>query len=121
MGYPPCQRWRLSTRESKRTANEAARTTELASSFLDARASAVVAREVARDVLRHLQAGSTDCTVTEPPSPASCSGTIPAHPLDSAVRDLVLTTLAASHAAEAASRAGNADDARAAGEAARLG
>lgn len=93
--------------------------TELASPFLDARASAVVAKEVARDVLRHLEEAGKGDPVTVP-SVEPVSGTFPAHPLDTAVRDLVLTALASSHAAEAASRAGNADDARAAGEAARL-
>jgi hypothetical protein len=93
--------------------------TELATPFLDARASAVVAKEVARDVLRHLEeAGDGDSVTVQSVEPVS--GTFPAHPLDTAVRDLALATLASSHAAEAASRAGNADDARAAGEAARL-
>jgi hypothetical protein len=48
-------------------------------------------------VLRHLQeAGDGGSVTVQSVEPAS--GTIPAHPLDSAVRDLVLTTLAASHA-----------------------
>ena len=47
MGCGRYQRRRLSARESKRTAKQAAGTTEFASPFLDARASAIVAREVA--------------------------------------------------------------------------
>ncbi|MDQ2804526.1 MAG: hypothetical protein M3Y41_18280 [Pseudomonadota bacterium] len=94
--------------------------TDEANPFVDARASAVIANEVAGAVLRHLEealpAGvSTNVGVVEP-----VSATFPQHPLDTAVRDLAIATLASSHAAEAAGRAGTETQARAAGDAARL-
>lgn len=93
--------------------------TETANPFTDARASALIAKEVAREVLDQLQAthGSTHLTVggVEP-----VSGTFPQHPLDTAVRDLAVATLAASRLADRAAHGGEAETARVAGEAAHL-
>jgi hypothetical protein len=71
--------------------------------FLDAWAAAVVAKEVARDVLQHIEdtgeGASVNIRVIAP-----VSGTFPDHPLDTALRDLALATQACSHATEAACR-----------------
>jgi hypothetical protein len=72
--------------------------TELASPFLDSRASAGVKKEVARDVWRHLEEAGAGGSVTVH-SVEPVGGTFPAHPLNTAVRDLALATLASSHAA----------------------
>lgn len=84
--------------------------------FVDARASAVTAHEVARDVLRHLEEthGHANVAVVEP-----VSTSFPNHPLDTAVRDLAIATLAAARTAQNAWRGGVAEHAAAAGEAAR--
>jgi hypothetical protein len=87
--------------------------------FTDARASAVVANQVAREVIRHLEealpsGASVNAGMVEP-----ISSSFPRHPLDTAVHDLAIAALAASHAAEAAARAGTEMQARAAGGAAR--
>lgn len=88
--------------------------------FLDAWASAVVARKIADEVLQHIEEsgekGAANIRVIEP-----VHGTFPDHPLDTALRDLALATQAASHAAEAASRAAEpAEDALAIAAAALL-
>lgn len=84
--------------------------------FIDARASAVIANQVARDVLHHLEDAEAAGSVAVL---QAVSGSFPEHPLDTAVRDLAVATLAASRAAERAWRGGSADHATAAGEAAR--
>lgn len=88
-----------------------------ANPFVDARASAVIANEVARDVLRHLDEadGSSHVAVVEP-----VSDVFPHHPLDTAVRDLAIATLAAARTAEMAWRGGIGAQAAAAGDAARM-
>ena len=86
--------------------------------FLDAWASAVVAKQISRDVLSHLEEGH-DGACRNMHVVAPVSGAFPEHPLDTAVRDLALAARASAHAAEAACRAGDADQARAVGHAAR--
>lgn len=74
-----------------------------ANPFLDVWAAAVVAKQVARDVLEHIEesaeAASGNVRVIAP-----VTGTFPEHPLDTALRALALATQASSHAAEAACR-----------------
>ena len=73
------------------------------SPFLDAWAAAAVAKQVARDVLQHIEEGGTGASV-KIRMIAPVSGTFPDHPLDTALRDLALATQASSHAAETACR-----------------
>jgi hypothetical protein len=96
-----------------------ANVTEPTTAFLDAWASAVVARQVARDVLQHLHDSADD----EAPYlgfTAAAAGHDDELPLDTAIRDLAVATLAASRATETACRNWNVDQARAIGEAACL-
>lgn len=77
--------------------------TDQTNPFLDAGAAAIVAKQVARDVLQHIEdsgeGASVNIRVVAP-----VSGTFPDHPLDTALRDLALATQASSRAAEAACR-----------------
>ncbi|MBJ7593969.1 MAG: hypothetical protein JF886_03765 [Candidatus Dormibacteraeota bacterium] len=73
------------------------------SPFLDAWSAAVVAKQVARDVLQHIEESGEGASV-KIRMIAPVSGTFPEHPVDTALRDLALATQASSHAAEAACR-----------------
>lgn len=71
--------------------------------FRDAWAAAIVAKQVARDVLQHIEDSGEGASVNIRVI-APVSGTFPDHPLDTALRDLALATQASSRAAEAACR-----------------
>lgn len=73
--------------------------------IFDVLAAAVVAKQIARDVLEHIEEGGEGPLVNIR-LVAPVSGTFPEHPLDTALRDLALATQASSHAAEAACRPG---------------
>ncbi|MEO8897614.1 MAG: hypothetical protein ABI473_02770 [Candidatus Dormibacter sp.] len=87
--------------------------------FTDARASALVAKEVAKEVLRRLEEARPSGAWVNVGMVEPISSSFPRHPLDTAVHDLAIATLAASRGAEAAARAGTEIQARAAGGAAR--
>jgi hypothetical protein len=82
---------------------EAIGMTDQTNPFLDAWAAAVVAKEVARDVLQHIEESGEGALVNIRVI-APVSSTFPDHPLDTALRDLALATQACSHATEAACR-----------------
>lgn len=77
--------------------------TDQSNPFLDVWAAAVVAKQIARDVLQHIEESGEGVSVNVSMI-APVSGAFPDHPLDTALRDLALATRASSHAAEAACR-----------------
>lgn len=87
--------------------------------FTDARAAAAIANDVAREVLRHLEDRVPDGAPPNLGTLEPVTTSFPLHPLDTAVRDLAIGTLAASHAAAAAARTGAEVQARSASNAAR--
>jgi hypothetical protein len=99
---------------------EAVRMDDDVDPFRDARASAIVAKRVAREVLAHLEDARAGGPRLDVGLVEAVSAVFPQHPLDTAVHDLAIATLASSRAADAAGHATVAEYARLAGEAARL-
>ncbi|MGH7722169.1 MAG: hypothetical protein ACRENL_04955 [Candidatus Dormibacteria bacterium] len=87
--------------------------------FSDARAAALIANQVARDVMRHLEEATPPGVAANMAVVEAVSATFPQHPLHTAVRDLAVATLASSRAALSASQTDVPEHARAVGEAAR--